>query len=97
MAGNNGVVLAQTLIIITIIAIIAAGLLALSQSDFLLSRKSEEHLTDFYIEQAAIEKAYAIYWRDDAWPGNVTVDGITVTIGKTQDATGRWTITATVP
>ncbi len=68
---NRGVVLAQTLILITIIAIIAGTLLMLSQGDLLLSRGSEESLTEFYIEQAAIEIALAEYTR--------TYDGTTGT------------------
>jgi len=60
---NRGAVLAQTLILITIIVIIAGTLLVLSQGDLLLSRKSEETLTEFYLEQAAIEIALAEYNR----------------------------------
>lgn len=60
---NRGVVLAQTLILITIIVIIAGTLFVLSQGDLLLSRKSEETLTEFYLEQAAIEIALAEYNR----------------------------------
>ena len=83
---NRGVVLAQTLILITIIAIIAGTLFMLSQGDLLLSRGSEESLTEFYLGQAAIEIALAEY--------NRTYDGTTGTqIASTTISSGGRTYT----
>ena len=53
-SNNKGMVLALSLIIITIITIVAGTFLILSQNDLSLSRKSEEHLAEFYLREAAM-------------------------------------------
>ena len=92
--ADKGVVLAQTLVIITILTIVAGAFLVLSQGDLLLSRKSEDELTEFYIEQAAIEKALATYYESGSAETklvSVTIDSYNVSLSWDTD-----TVTADV-